>query len=91
MNEYFIDCAALTDRTAAHEYLKRALSLPEYYGHNLDALYDCLTEMSGCIELLDVPAAGQLGEYGQSMLETFRDAARENPMLTVHEHGGIGG
>ena len=29
-----------------HDYLKKALNFPEYYGKNLDALYDCLTEIS---------------------------------------------
>ena len=27
-----------------HDYLKKALNFPNYYGKNLDALYDCLTE-----------------------------------------------
>ena len=31
------------DRSAIHDYLKRKLGLPDYYGGNLDALYDCLT------------------------------------------------
>lgn len=26
-----------------HQYLRRVLALPAYYGENLDALYDCLT------------------------------------------------
>jgi len=26
-----------------HEWLKHELSLPEWYGHNLDALWDCVT------------------------------------------------
>lgn len=34
------------DYTAAyelHEALKRLLRLPDHYGHNADALYDCLS------------------------------------------------
>ena len=27
-----------------HDYLAEALNLPDYYGKNLDALYDCLTK-----------------------------------------------
>ena len=28
-----------------HNYLKEVLNFPDYYGKNLDALYDCLTEI----------------------------------------------
>lgn len=29
-----------------HHYLAKELNFPDYYGNNLDALYDCLTEIS---------------------------------------------
>ena len=44
--EYRIDCAAITDRQTFHRILATTLSFPEWYGHNLDALYDCLTDIS---------------------------------------------
>ena len=34
-----------TSKNAIHEYLKEKLELPEYCGNNLDALYDCLTDL----------------------------------------------
>ena len=55
-----------------HDYLMEALSLPDYYGKNLDALYDCLTEMECEIELTNA------GEVDEDILDTFRDAADEN-------------
>jgi RNAse (barnase) inhibitor barstar len=58
-----------------HDYLMEALDLPDYYGKNLDALYDCLTEMEGEIDLIN---ADQVDE---DILETFKDAANENDFL----------
>ena len=39
-----LDARKLDEKKAAHEYLKKILSFPDYYGCNLDALYDCLSE-----------------------------------------------
>lgn len=58
-----------------HDYLMEALSLPDYYGKNLDALYDCLTEMECEIELTNA------SEVDEDILDTFRDAADENDLL----------
>lgn len=43
--KYVLDAEKMQTREEVHEYLKEALKLPEYYGGNLDALYDCLTDM----------------------------------------------
>lgn len=45
MDTYTIDFSNATTRSDIHDILATALSLPEYYGRNLDALYDCLSEM----------------------------------------------
>ena len=58
-----------------HDYLMRALNLPDYYGKNLDALYDCLTEIECEIELVNAD------EVDEDILETFLDAASENDFL----------
>ena len=34
-----------------HDALRRMLSLPEYYGGNADALYDCLSERAEPVDL----------------------------------------
>ena len=39
-----LDGSLMIDRDALHDYLKLRLDLPDYYGKNLDALYDILTE-----------------------------------------------
>ena len=58
-----------------HDYLMKALDFPDYYGKNLDALYDCLTEISCEIELINSE------EVDKDILDTFIDAASENPLL----------
>ncbi|MGH3516676.1 MAG: barstar family protein [Haloechinothrix sp.] len=38
--------AALNDKFSALDAIAAALSFPEWFGRNLDALYDCLTDLS---------------------------------------------
>lgn len=71
---------------ALHKYLRSVLALPVYYGANLDALYDCLTEIVEPTQII-VPANvtdnEKLGWYGEQLLQVLRDAAEENENLQV--------
>ncbi len=40
----FLDADLYESPEALHKALKRLLTLPDYYGMNLDALHDCLSE-----------------------------------------------
>lgn len=82
---YTFDAAAVRDRETLHDALSAALRLPDWYGRNLDALYDCLTDLpSGEIRVLHQSALREnLGEYGDACLDTLRDAARNNHNLRV--------
>ena len=42
---YEIDLTGVDTYGEFHNRISDALSFPEYYGNNLDALYDCLTDM----------------------------------------------
>lgn len=71
---------------ALHNYLRSVLALPVYYGANLDALYDCLTELDAATELVVLAAIADeahLGWYGEQLLQVLQDAAEENGALTV--------
>lgn len=82
--EVTLDCRYFSDKVTAHNQLKERLGFPDHYGKNLDALYDCLTELSGCRILLQNAASlQQLGPYGESLLNTIRDAAEHNPGLEL--------
>ena len=60
-----------------HDYLKKALNFPEYYGKNLDALYDCLTEISVETEICIV--GGE--DLSKELINTFKDAHSQNEFL----------
>jgi len=60
-----------------HEYLKKALNLPDHYGKNLDALYDCLTEMKCEIEIINS------SDVDLDIIDPFKDAASENEFLSI--------
>ena len=84
---YRIDCRELTSRAAAHDCFARVFALPAFYGRNLDALYDVLTELPPCTLLLEHTGClyDALGPYAEKLLGVFRDAARENPNIQIQE------
>lgn len=81
-----LDGGQMLNRRAAHDHLAQRLGLPEYYGRNLDALYDLLTER-GSPTRLEVRQRealfSQLGRYGAALCQTLEDAAQANPNLEV--------
>ncbi len=70
-----------------HEYLKEVFQLPEYYGHNMDALWDCLIysfEFPTTIVLSNLSKISKaLNEEVQIMLELFRDLETKDKKVTV--------
>jgi hypothetical protein len=41
-----VDGNGMRDKASALDTIAAALSFPDYFGRNLDALYDCLTDLS---------------------------------------------
>ena len=86
MRKITLDIEKMRSLPMLHKYLHTALALPEYYGANLDALYDCLTEIAESTELVvpkKVADEAYLGWYGQQFLQMIEDAAAENEALRV--------
>jgi hypothetical protein len=81
-----LDCAGLNDVSGVLKALGRVLALPEYYGANCDALYDCLTDqvpdashtiVPGLLLLLiNLPRVSRAQARSWAVLRTaLRDAA----------------
>ena len=80
--EKSIDCAGLECARQLHLKLKEELGFPDWYGCNLDALYDCLTAISQ--ETVLTLAGFQALPFPVCGFEAvFRDAQKRNPNLTV--------
>ena len=86
MKDITIDCRGFVPRSDLHKAFANALSFPDHYGNNLDALHDCLTDISEetRIRLLHWEDAEQnLGSYARATKRAILDAATENPKLAV--------
>jgi RNAse (barnase) inhibitor barstar len=58
MRRVTIDAARITDRGSFHDAFSVAFAFPGYYGRNMDAWIDCMSdEIAGNIILLDVTHA----------------------------------
>lgn len=79
------DCAGAADKAATLAALAAGFALPDWFGSNLDALYDCLTDLEpppeapspGLVLVLEhLPAApGLPDDDREALLDVFRDAA----------------
>lgn len=85
MEEKIIDCTKIHTKEDLHRVFQERLSFPEWYGNNLDALYDCLTEISGKVRLLDWETAeNRLGSYGKKAKKAITAAALHNTKLDLY-------
>ena len=62
-----------------HKYLRAELELPDYYGENLDALYDCLTEVCEPV-ILKIPQAVAAGSEWVGMAQDCLQLYRMPPL-----------
>ena len=88
METIVIDGSQMPDRPAAHQHLAERLSFPAYYGRNLDALFDCLTDLKApvTVRLLHQEALeDRLDRRGRALVRLLRRAAAENPQVTLLE------
>ena len=79
--EVLLDGSVIDSPEHLHRILKQVLELPDDYGNNLDALWDCLTgwvPLPLTVRWLHFKESEQkLGNYGRQLLQLFRDAEKE--------------
>ena len=86
MKEITIDCRGFVPQSDLHRALADALAFPDHYGNNLDALHDCLTDISEETHIFLVnwaDAEERLGSYARSAKRAILDAAIENQNLAI--------
>jgi hypothetical protein len=79
------DCGGAYDKPGVMAAIARGFELPPHFGGNLDALYDCVTDLEpgrgpsgpGLVLLVEGLPAGPAFDSAQrdALLEVFRDAA----------------
>ena len=77
-----LDALRLQQKEEAHKYLREALNFPDYYGENLDALHDCLTELDDVV-IEFVNADKVSGGYFAKVMNVFMDSAEDNQGLKI--------
>lgn len=86
MKTVTLDGREMPDQAAFHDLAARKLGFPEWYGRNLDALYDCLCDIGEDTQVM-FSSLGEmqasLGPYTQELLAAFLDAQEENEHLFV--------
>ena len=86
MHSLTLDGSTLGEKTVLHPLLARELSFPSWYGGNLDALHDCLTEINQPTELVirgSDALETALGSYAAAFRRVLADSAAQNDALTV--------
>lgn len=87
MNHIIFSGAFITEKQQLHSYLKQALDLPEWYGNNLDALADCLGDISEKTVITVVgfeKLENTLGDkYAQAFKNVLLSAAKANSNIHI--------
>ena len=81
MKIVILDAKKMLEKEKMHEYFVKKFDLPEYYGKNLDALFDCLCEINEptLIKLKNERALDDGTK--ESLTQLFRDVCSENTLV----------
>ena len=81
MKSVILDAKKMLKKEKMHEYFAKKFDLPEYYGRNLDALFDCLCEINEptLIKLKNESALDDGTK--ESLIKLFYDVCEENELV----------
>lgn len=82
MREYTLPGSQITDKKELHRQLAAIMEFPEWYGYNLDALNDVLTDIGEDTRLIIIDSEmmkENLGEYHGKLLRVLDRIQEENP------------
>lgn len=77
---YKLDLREASDEERFHSLILSAFGFPSYYGRNLDAFWDCLSEITGPaeVELVGYDSLNPtMTRYVDSYIETLNEFAQE--------------
>ncbi|WP_459827388.1 barstar family protein [Campylobacter concisus] len=81
MKSVILDAKKMLAKEKMHEYFAKKFDLPEYYGKNLDALFDCLCEINEPT-LIRLKNENYLDDSTkESLTQLFRDVCNENDLV----------
>ena len=85
MRGYFIFLNKMDSSKAVHDYFCRMLDMPKYYGRNLDALFDVLTDISEetVFYLAEGGQKETLPDEAEKLLRVLENAAEENRHIQI--------
>lgn len=85
MKKILLDFNVTGTKDQVQNYLALLFDFPDYYGKNLDALYDMLTEIRECtcVGIFGINGERPVREYLQKVKRVFADAEAYNPYLSV--------
>lgn len=86
MNKVILNGKRMITKEKTHAYLKRKFDFPDYYGRNLDALWDLLSVWDRELLIVIINKADlieNLEGYGNSLLKLFDVLNDENRNISV--------
>lgn len=86
MQSLVLTAEVCSTKELLHQHIADELHFPAWYGGNLDALHDCLTDLREDVSIR-IPNADELeavlGPYARRLMRVLVDASSENPHIRL--------